>query len=53
MQTPETQEGRMLQPCEMPQAVFDADETVIGNVHAFCSAGERGQLRMASIVVVD
>jgi len=43
----------MLQPCEMPQAVCDADETVIGNVHAFCSAGERGQLRMASIVVVD
>ena len=32
----------MLQPCEIPQEVFDADETVIGNVHAFCSAVERG-----------
>ncbi|SRR5467141_2356748 len=32
----------MLQPCEIPQEVLDADETVIGNVHAFCSAVERG-----------
>jgi len=32
----------MLQPCEIPQEVVDADETVIGNVHAFCSAVERG-----------
>ena len=34
----------MLQPCEIPQEVLDADETVIGNVHAFCSAVERGLL---------
>jgi hypothetical protein len=26
----------MLQPCEIPQEVLDADETVIGNIHAFC-----------------
>ena len=32
----------MLQPCEIPQEVLDADETVIGNVHAFCSVVERG-----------
>jgi len=32
----------MLQPCEILQEVLDADETVIGNVHAFCSAVERG-----------
>ena len=32
----------MLQPCEIPQEVLDADETVIGNIHAFCSAVERG-----------
>ena len=32
----------MLQPFEIPQEVLDADETIIGNVHAFCSAVERG-----------
>ena len=32
----------MLQPCEIPQEVLDADETVIGNIQAFCSAVERG-----------
>ena len=32
----------MLQPCEIPQEVLDADETVIGNMHAFYSAVARG-----------
>jgi len=32
----------MLQPFEIPQEVLDADETIIGNIHAFCSAVERG-----------
>ena len=32
----------MLRPGEIPQEVLDADETVIGNIHAFCSAVERG-----------
>ena len=32
----------MLQPYEIPQEVLDMDEMVIGDIHAFCSAVERG-----------